>query len=192
MLFQVKKFSEKLLLPLGKRISKTPANYISIFGLIASIFAFIGFSFNVILLAIVSLFFIEFFDQLDGIVARLQGTTKFGGFLDSTLDRYGDFLIVFGIIIGGYCSYLLGLIVLVGAFLVSYTRARMEGLELKKIGGIGLFERTDRIPTLFIGSILFIIFPMWDPSALFWTMWILAVGTHITAIQRIYFAYKNL
>jgi len=188
MLFRVKKFSEKLLLPLGTKLSKIPANYISICGFISAILVFIGFSFKWILLDIIFLCFIFLFDQLDGVIARLQGATKFGGFLDSTLDRYSDILIFVGIILGEYTEIIIGFIVIFGAFLTSYTRAKIEALGIVSLSGVGLLERTDRIPILIIGTII----QIWIPFAIWWTMVILAIGTHLTAIQRFIFAYKNL
>jgi len=188
MLFRVKKFSEKLLLPLGTKLSKIPANYISIFGFISAIIVFIGFSFKWILLDIIFLCFIFLLDQLDGVIARLQGVTKFGGFLDSTLDRYSDILIFVGIILGEYTEIIIGFIVIFGAFLTSYTRAKIEALGIVSLSGVGLLERTDRIPILIIGTII----QIWIPFAIWWTMVILAIGTHLTAIQRFIFAYKNL
>lgn len=188
MLFRVKKFSEKLLLPLGTKLSKIPANYISICGFISAILVFIGFSFKWILLDIIFLCFIFLLDQLDGVIARLQGVTKFGGFLDSTLDRYSDILIFVGIILGEYTEIIIGFIVIFGAFLTSYTRAKIEALGIVSLSGVGLLERTDRIPILIIGTII----QIWIPFAIWWTMVILAIGTHLTAIQRFIFAYKNL
>jgi len=188
MLFRVKKFSGKLLLPLGKKLSKIPANYISICGFISAILVFIGFFFKWILLDIIFLCFIFLLDQLDGVIARLQGVTKFGGFLDSTLDRYSDILIFVGIILGEYTEIIIGFIVIFGAFLTSYTRAKIEALGIVSLSGVGLLERTDRIPILIIGTII----QIWIPFAIWWTMVILAIGTHLTAIQRFIFAYKNL
>ncbi len=188
MLFRVKKFSDKLLLPLGKKLKKIPANYISICGFISAILVFLGFSFKWILLDIVFLCFIFLLDQLDGVIARLQGVTKFGGFLDSTLDRYSDILIFVGIIIGEFTEIIIGFIVIFGAFLTSYTRAKIESLGIVSLSGVGLLERTDRIPILIIGTII----QIWIPFAIWWTMVILAIGTHLTAIQRFIFAYKNL
>lgn len=184
----MKKFSDKLLLPLGKKLKKIPANYISICGFISAILVFIGFSFKWILLDIVFLCFIFLLDQLDGVIARLQGVTKFGGFLDSTLDRYSDILIFVGIIIGEFTEIIIGFIVIFGAFLTSYTRAKLESLGIVSLSGVGLLERTDRIPILIIGTII----QIWIPFAIWWTMVILAIGTHLTAIQRFNFAYKNL
>ncbi|MFX0076050.1 MAG: CDP-alcohol phosphatidyltransferase family protein, partial [Candidatus Hermodarchaeota archaeon] len=160
-------------------------------GLFSSLFTGIFFSTNtfnqLIFLIIIGLILVEFFDQLDGVVARLQGATKLGSFLDSTLDRIGDFFIFMGIIIGGYTELWIGLITLAGAFLTSYTRAKIESLGISNLYGVGLLERTDRIPILLIGSI----FQIWFPLAIWWTMIFLVIGTNITVIQRIAFALKN-
>ncbi|MHA1913825.1 MAG: CDP-alcohol phosphatidyltransferase family protein [Promethearchaeota archaeon] len=187
MLLQVKKFSEKLLLPLARKIKRIPANVITSLGLVFAILSFIGFIFQWLIFIIICLFITEFFDQLDGVVARLKGPTKLGSFLDSTLDRIGDFFIFTGVILSGYTTIEIGLLVLVGAFLTSYTRAKIEALGVDNLYGVGLIERTDRIPILFIGSI----FQIWFSTAIWWTMIILAFGTLITFLQRVIFAFKK-
>ena len=187
MLLQIKKFSANLLLPLARKIKRIPANYITFFGLLSAIVVFFSFLLNWLLIIIIFLFVTEFFDQLDGVVARLQGPTKLGAFLDSTLDRIGDFFIYVGVILSGYITIELGLIVLVGAFLTSYTRAKIEALGIDNMYGIGILERTDRVPILFIGAIL----QVWFPTAIWWTMIFLAIGTIFTTLQRIIFAYRN-
>jgi CDP-diacylglycerol--glycerol-3-phosphate 3-phosphatidyltransferase len=187
MILQVKKFSGKLLLPLARKIKRIPANVITSLGLIFAVLTFFALLFNFLILIIIFLFITEFFDQLDGVVARLQGPTRLGSFLDSTLDRIGDFFIIGGTILGGYTIIEIGLLVLVGAFLTSYTRAKIEALGIDNLYGIGLIERTDRVPILFIGSI----FQIWFSTAIWWTMVILAVGTNFTAIQRIRFAFSQ-
>ena len=187
MLLGVKKYSEKLLLPLGKKIKKIPANLITALGLFFAFLTFLSFMVQNLVFIIITLFIVEFFDQLDGVVARLQGPTKLGAFLDSTLDRIGDIFIFFGIILGGYTNIYIGLITLAGAFLTSYTRAKIESLGVPNLYGVGLLERTDRIPILFIGSI----FQIWFPSAIWWTMVILAIGTNVTVLQRLIYAFKK-
>ncbi|UCD02201.1 MAG: CDP-alcohol phosphatidyltransferase family protein [Promethearchaeota archaeon] len=187
MLLQVKKFSEKLLLPLGRKLVKIPANYFTLFGLISAIITFIGFTYHFLIIIIVFLFITEFFDQLDGVVARLQGPTLLGGFLDSTLDRIGDFFLFSGVILGGYTTLEIGLSVIIGAFLTSYTRAKIETLGIDNLYGVGILERTDRVPILFIGAIL----QIWFPTAIWWTMVVLAIGTNITVLQRIIFAFQK-
>ena len=188
MLFQMKKYSSKLLTPVGRKISKVPANYITLCSLISCIIVFFAFTYQFFIVAATFLFLIEFFDQLDGIVARLQGSTDFGAFLDSTLDRYGDVFLFLGLILGGYTDSILVILALVGALFTSYTRARIEALGVTSLGGIGLLERTDRIPLLLIGTFI----QFWVPSALHWTVIVLIIGSHFTAFQRIYFAYKHL
>ncbi len=187
MLLQLKKFSAKLLLPLGKKLKKIPANYFTLFSLISAVVVFLGFLVQLLIIVIIFLFITEFFDQLDGVVARLQGPTKLGAFYDSTLDRIGDFFIFVGVIYSGYNTREIGLIVLIGAFLTSYTRAKIEALGVSSLYGVGLIERTDRVPILFIGAIL----QIWFSTAIWWTMIILAIGTNITVLQRIVHAFHS-
>lgn len=187
MILQIKKFSSKLLLPLGRKLKKVPANYFTLFGMISAVIVFFGFIFRLLPIVIIFLFITEFFDQLDGVVARLQGPTKLGAFYDSTLDRIGDFFIFVGVIYSGYTSLEIGLIVLIGAFLTSYARVKIEALGVSDLYGVGLMERTDRVPILFIGAIL----QIWFSSAIWWTLIILAVGIIITVIQRIVYAFRS-
>ena len=185
MLLRVKNYSEKLLLPLARKIKRIPANYFTIAGTLSTVIVFFGFLFRFTLLFIIFLFITEFLDQIDGVVARLQGPTILGAFLDSSLDRIGDFFLFSGLILGGYTSIQIGLIALAGAFLTSYTRAKIEALGIENLYGVGLLERTDRVPILFIGALI----QIWIPTALMWTSIFLAIGSTITVIQRMRFAY---
>lgn len=127
------------------------------------------------------------FDILDGVVARVNNKrTKFGAFLDSVLDRYSDAFIFIGIALylgrkGDSIGVLLCLGVLVGAFLISYTRARAEGLgvECKQ----GLLERPERIILIAFGTLSGLIKPV---------LWIMVVLTHVTVLQRIYSTWKRM
>ena len=121
------------------------------------------------------------FDMLDGAVARATGTmTRFGGFLDSTLDRYAE-VVVFG----GVLLYLLDTddaklgaalvyVVAAGALLISYARARAEGAGFS--ASVGLAARPERV--VLLALCLLIDRPLW-------ALWVLAVATHFTAITRI-------
>jgi len=125
-------------------------------------------------------------DALDGQIARMKGkSSKFGAFFDSTLDRYGEFFIFFSIAFAGEGALLAALCfaAVLGAFLTSYTRARAEslGIEIKE----GFFTRVERIIIVIIGLIIL-------PDYLIYVMAILAIGSNITAIQRILIAYKRL
>ena len=109
----------------------------------------------------VLLFFISaYFDVLDGGVARLMGTdSNYGGFLDSTLDRMADGVIILGLMLGGMffpwnriVNDLIGFIAMAVIFLISYTRSRAEneGVVMK---GIGFMERAERV-FIIIGAYL--------------------------------------
>lgn len=127
-------------------------------------------------------------DALDGAVARASNqVTKFGGVLDSTLDRYAD-----GLIFGGLCYHfalqsqphnvLLALGGLTGSFVVSYVRARAgeAGLSVK----IGLFDRFVRVIVLLIG--------LGIPPLLLPALWLLAIGTNFTGLQRLWYVYRHI
>lgn len=127
------------------------------------------------------------FDILDGVVARNRNlVSRFGAFLDSTLDRFSDALLFSGVAIffylrGDIKHSLLSISCLIFSFLVSYTRARIEGL-----GGecrIGLAERPERI-ILLIGGLI--------TGYIKLSLWIILISSFITTLQRIFHARKIL
>ncbi len=135
-------------------------------------------------------------DVLDGQVARRGGmASSFGAFFDSTLDRVGEAVLFAGIAVYFQTAelqavpvlgVLLTLATLTGSFLVSYTRARAEGLGLEC--KVGLAQRPERIlglgaPTLFFGA-----GP--DGVLLLVIMGILTVLTWITVVQRVAHVYR--
>lgn len=141
-----------------------------------------------LLFAVILLFASGFCDALDGIVARLyQQTTNFGGFLDSLLDRYADAAVYVGIIVGGLCNIMWGLVALTSSLLVSYSRARAEAAGIK-MESIGLAERAERIITLALASVIAI---FWLP-ALNIGIILLAILSTLTVLQRSIHVYKTL
>jgi CDP-diacylglycerol--glycerol-3-phosphate 3-phosphatidyltransferase len=127
-------------------------------------------------------------DALDGAVARaMERKDRFGAVLDSTLDRYAD-----GLIFGGLAYYfasidqdgylLLSLAALMGSFVVSYVRARAGEADLAV--KIGLFSRFERVIALLV---MLLVPPLLIPA-----LWVLAIGTNITGIQRLWFVYRHL
>jgi len=143
-----------------------------------------------LLLATALLLISGFCDALDGAVARLyQQTTSFGGFLDSLLDRYADAAVCVGIIMGGLCDVLWGLMALIGALLVSYSRARVEAAGVK-MESIGLAERPERIIILTVASITAF---FWQPTTIMnASIILLAILSYLTVLQRSLYAYKKL
>jgi phosphatidylglycerophosphate synthase len=128
-----------------------------------------------------------FFDLVDGVVARHFGiSTRFGAFLDSSLDRVVDILAMAGLLAffvsrGESCPALLSVVILVASLLTSYAKARAE-LTLARMPG-GLLERGERVGMLAGGAILGILQPI---------LWLLAIGTVVTVAQRFLYAYREM
>ncbi|MBI5583452.1 MAG: CDP-alcohol phosphatidyltransferase family protein [Deltaproteobacteria bacterium] len=146
-------------------------------------------------------------DTLDGGLARRTGRqSKTGAFLDSVFDRYSDFFIHLGLWLYFWTHYpplltaatLLLFFLLLGSFMVSYTRARGEGLGLS--AAVGFFGRGERILTLGLGSLLADLFPRLQPAAA-WArtevlvlglVSLLVLGVHLSALQRIIYLARRL
>jgi len=140
-----------------------------------------------LLLAAILLLLSGFCDAIDGVIARThKEATAFGGFLDSLLDRYADAVVIIGIIVGGLCQALWGLLALIGSLLVSYTRARAEAAGVK-METVGLAERAERI-LICVAATLIAIF--YDPkTTINVAIIILAILTNITVVQRLIYFY---
>ena len=131
-------------------------------------------------------------DMLDGALARVKGTTGvFGAFLDSTLDRVADAAVFGGLaawfVLGGHSRLMAGvaLFCLVAGGLVSYAKARAEGLGLRC--DVGLAERTER---LLIGLAAAGLAGLGVPYVLSAGLWVLAVASAITFGQRVFAVRK--
>lgn len=126
-------------------------------------------------------------DALDGAVARaMQRTNQFGAMLDSTLDRYADGFIFAALsyyfaVNGRFEMLLLAQFALVGSLLVSYTRARAEGLGVDC--KVGWFTRLERLTVI----LLMLFFPILLNVGVL----LLAIGTNITAMQRLWYVYQS-
>jgi CDP-diacylglycerol--glycerol-3-phosphate 3-phosphatidyltransferase len=125
-------------------------------------------------------------DMLDGAVARAGGgSSRFGAFLDSTMDRLSD-----GVIFGSLAYWLatidrhaaaaVALLCLVSGQLVSYTKARSEGLGIPC--DVGLAERSERLVLVGLGAVLWL---AGVPYALDVALWLLAALSLVTVGQRI-------
>lgn len=139
------------------------------------------------------------FDLMDGAVARVVSnvTNPFGALLDSVVDRYSEGAIFLGLAIyfsiGRGPKWVTGLTLtclgLISAFLVSYVRARAEGLHVEC--KVGLMQRPERIVLLSLG-VIFGHLPIINTSLLIVALWVLVIFSHITVLQRVAFASKEL
>jgi CDP-diacylglycerol--glycerol-3-phosphate 3-phosphatidyltransferase len=141
------------------------------------------------------------FDMLDGNVARLTGNvTKFGGFLDSSLDRLSDMVSFFGIMIfyagnspqHSLLNVFLAGVGMISSVMVSYTTARSESLGVK--ANVGFLQRPERVVLLIIGAL-----STWNwasdnflANRMPQVLWVLAVGSIWTLIHRMYFIWTEL
>ncbi|MCD6443474.1 CDP-alcohol phosphatidyltransferase family protein [Candidatus Bathyarchaeota archaeon] len=124
-----------------------------------------------------------FFDMVDGAVARLTGRVSLrGSFLDSTIDRLADALIIGGLTLSGRVYIPVGVVALAGSLLTSYIRAKAESVGVE-MSGIGLAERGERLIILAVSGFL---------NAVDIGVWVLAVLSSVTVLQRILHGYKSL
>lgn len=178
-----------------------PPNILTTIGLLINMACGVLFGFGEFFWAGVVLIIANLFDMLDGNVARLSGrVTKYGGFLDSTLDRLSDMGAFMGIIIfyardtpqHSVLNVFLAGAGMIASVLVSYTTARSEGLGVK--ANVGFLQRPERVVLLIIGAL-----STWNwESTSFWhnrmpqVLWVLAVGSLWTLLQRMIYIRREL
>lgn len=167
-----------------------PPIAVSLLGLAISIWGAVVVSEGRLFLGALLLLLAGFCDVIDGDLARLKNaTSRFGAFIDSTLDRVTEFA-YFGAILFytvnrpvGFRNYeiVVVFIALAGSVLTSYARARAEGVGLEC--KVGILERPERVAALTLGLIL-------GYRVLIFVMTVLAVGTMYTFLQRIAHVYR--
>jgi len=123
------------------------------------------------------------FDALDGALARaMDKATPFGAFFDSTLDRFAEIALYLGLLYlyrGSTLETVLIYLAITGSLMVSYTRARAEGLGLEC--KVGLFTRFERLAVLVVGLLL---------EQTFIALIILAIFSNLTALQRMWYVRR--
>jgi len=201
----------RVITPIGNFLARMGIhpNVLSVSGLILSIIAGAMYGLGLFFLASFVVILAGASDTLDGQLARQTGrSSKFGAFFDSTLDRYSDLFLLIGMawFFSGYkalmefngrsisndshpWTIILIILALTGSFMVSYCRARAEGLGLDC--NIGIMQRPERITLIVLGSLLSVI-PEIGPLIIKTTLLILAVSTNITAIHRILYVRNQL
>jgi CDP-diacylglycerol--glycerol-3-phosphate 3-phosphatidyltransferase len=122
-------------------------------------------------------------DAVDGAVARtMSRATRFGAFLDSTLDRFAEIALYLGLLYlygGTTVETVLIYLTITGSLMVSYTRARAEGLDVEC--KVGLFGRFERLGVLVLGLVL-------ERTVI--ALIILAIFSNLTALQRMWHVRK--
>lgn len=166
-------------------------NFFTILGLLIAFLAAIFYAIGDIRLGGLFVLLAGISDTFDGKLARKRDiASKFGAVFDSSLDRYAEFLMFFGLgfyFIGrgdtlSIITAIIAFIALSGSVMVSYVRARAEGIgyECK----VGVMQRAERIVFFGVSSLI-------HPFALIFVIWITAVLANITAIQRLHYVWKT-
>lgn len=195
MLTKTKPIIEKTLEPLVEPLAKVHPNILTLLGLIPPIVFFIGILTGNYILALIA-FLGNVFDLVDGMVARKhKKVSAFGGFLDSTLDRVGDFLMITPFAFAGIIGWEIAAPLLLFAFLTSYIRSRGELANPSVSFAVGIVERTERLLIIFVALLLYTFlhdfnlagFNVVEISFIF-----LGLLSLYTVFQRIHYAYKHL
>jgi CDP-diacylglycerol--glycerol-3-phosphate 3-phosphatidyltransferase len=179
------------------RLNPDP-NLLTVIGLSINIFAALLYGYGEFFLAGLVMIWANVFDMLDGRVARLTGrVTKFGAFLDSSLDRLSDMVVFLGIIIFYsrdtiYHSTLYAALTgaaLIGSVMISYTSARAESLIPKC--DVGFLRRPERVVLLILGSLT-----VWPNSThpllnkMPATIWLMTILSYWTFAHRLYHTWR--
>ena len=160
-------------------------NHLTLIGLGVSLLAATAFCTGRIRTAGVLLILAGLCDFFDGSLARASGqVSAFGAFLDSVIDRYSDLVVLLAIVVlYAQVSHTRGAIVamagLIGSMMVSYTKARAESIGVRCT--VGMMERPERMICLIAGALLDLLEP---------ALWVLAVLSNLTALQRIAFTWR--
>ena len=129
-----------------------------------------------------------FCDTIDGLIARTTGkSSRFGALLDSSFDRYAEFIMFLGIAayfihLEDYGTSASAFLALCGSFMVSYTRARAESLGFE--ASVGIMQRPERIVLIGLSALIHI-------AVFKFAIWLVALLANFTALQRIRCAYKQ-
>jgi CDP-diacylglycerol--glycerol-3-phosphate 3-phosphatidyltransferase len=175
-------------------------NILTTIGVFINGFCGLLFGFGEFFWAGIVLIVANLFDMLDGNVARLTGNvTRFGGFLDSSLDRLSDMFAFVGIMIfyagnspqHSIMNVFLASIGMMMSVMVSYTTARSEGLGVK--ANVGFLQRPERVVLLIIGAL-----STWNWNSTNYfanrmpqVLWVLAIGSVWTLIHRMYYIWRE-
>jgi CDP-diacylglycerol--glycerol-3-phosphate 3-phosphatidyltransferase len=178
-----------LLADLLVRLNVSP-NFITFLALLAGLAAGVLFAFHHPGWAVVLIFVCGALDVVDGKVAvKAKKQSLYGAIFDSTLDRYSEFFIYFGLAyyFRGRWPMWIPYFTFLGSTMVSYTRARAEGLGIEC--KVGFMQRAERMILLVLGTLIGTIFKVFDPAMIV-VLTAIAVVSNVTALERTLFVRK--
>jgi CDP-diacylglycerol--glycerol-3-phosphate 3-phosphatidyltransferase len=170
---------------------KFTPNAISFIALALGLVAGVLFALSQPLWAGLTIILCGFFDLLDGqVAAKTNKKSLFGAMFDSTMDRYSEFFLYLGIAyyFRDHWALWLCFFTFFGSYMVSYTRARAEGLGMEC--HVGIMQRAERLGLLALGSVLGSVFGAFD-SVMIAVLITIAVISNFTSFQRIHHVRKT-
>lgn len=193
MLKLLKPFVEKNLAQLARKGPQIPPNVITVMGILPPLFFYYFLSQGVMVWAIISYLGV-LFDLVDGVYARATNrVTKYGAFLDSTLDRLTDGIFIAAFGAAGMVRWPIVISVIIFSFLISYSRTRGEAvIENKETISQGPIERAERLGLIFLALIGQLIFPHFSlkifniAEIVFLILLILSILTLVRRMNRVY------
>jgi len=175
------------------RMGLTP-HICTLFSLLAAGGAGIGFFFSEIGFGTVCVLLNAVFDALDGAIARATQTQSLkGDFLDHTVDRYADIIMICGIFAGPLCPWQIGVCGLTGVLMASYLGTQAQAVGIGRFYG-GFLGRADRLVLLIGAGIATLISSVVviGLSLFAWVILIFGIFGHITALQRFIHVWRSI
>lgn len=190
---KLKEWFRSLLTPIGSFCSRLGIHphVLTTVGLVVSLWAGFLFGLGLFRWAGLLVLLAGIFDMLDGHTARISGKkSHFGALFDSTIDRYAEVVVFIGLAVFYLnqphpAMVIIILLAISGSMMVSYVKARAEGLNMEC--RVGLLQRPERIVYLSFGALLFgqhLLFQI--------VLGFIAVFTNITALQRLRYIYVTV
>lgn len=220
MLGQLRKRYQKAMMPIGKAIARTgiTPNKITILTVLVAIVSAYFFYLGSLIIGLAFMILTIVMDMFDGAVARATNSSSaFGATLDHTLDRYAEFIFMFGLMLGPMMSttkfipWEWGYFTLFGMIMASFTRAKAESVGGMESCTVGIAERQEKLILTIAGIIMLSIDPIdgwlgyssYFPSLI--NDWLISLGitniltlcivivgilSHITVVQRLRYAQR--
>lgn len=181
---------QKRIDPVGRLLSKTglSPNAMTALSLFVATLACYAYGVRRPLAGVTLIILMGVLDMFDGAIARATNrVTRFGATFDHVVDRYAEFLIVLGMIFGGYVEWLWGFFALFSMLMASFTRAKAESVGGLKSCTVGIAERQEKLLIMIGASFLISFFS----QILNYAMILVGVLSSITVAQRLAYTWKE-
>ncbi|MDD4307335.1 MAG: CDP-alcohol phosphatidyltransferase family protein [Thermoplasmata archaeon] len=195
--------ADRFLVPMARKLIRVNPDHISAVAIILAaltgvLFYLSGTWYHLLIVSVVVLIASSLMDALDGKVAKMTGKASLrGDFLDHVLDRYADIFLILGIMVSGYCHWLIGFLGLTGVLMTSYLGTQSQAVGVQRDYG-GILGRADRLVLMMLAPlVLWGMLFFWDVSVVITLPWIelaltpfdilmawFAIAGHFTALQR--------